>query len=208
MVIGGLFVLAQGLGAFSSLSRGLRGTKMMMIWERLLPAIAPYFVWAALLAVAGQWGLFNQISLLWHLVIILLGLLVCASKSVQTLKAFKVPSFTEINTRLAKDNGLKPEYLLALRHQIQQPKLKVGKAKAGIAQADPFALRILAVLLAALGYLIHGPVPLAQIRHGVLPLETLPPPSLRLIETKSASVQSANIGQASETTGVIKPVAN
>jgi hypothetical protein len=57
-----------------------------------------------------------------------------------------------------------------MRHEKKQPPLKVGKAKAGIAASDPLALRYVALAAAVLGFLILGPVSLAQLASGFMPL--------------------------------------
>ncbi len=154
------------------LNRGLFLTKVTMIWERLLlPAIFPFVLLALLVAVAGQWGLFALAPRLAHIAVLAVGLVICLIASVRLALRFRMPTFTEVNTRLALDNGLRPERLLAMRHEKNQPPLKVGKAKAGIAVADPFALRYVALAAAILGFLILGPVPVEQVASGFMPFD-------------------------------------
>ena len=153
------------------LNRGLFLTKATMIWERLLlPAIFPFVLLALLVAVAGQWGLFALLSKPAHIAVLAVGLVISIVAAVRLALRFRMPSFTEVNTRLALDNDLRPERLLAMRHEKNQPPLKVGKAKAGIAASDPFALRYVALAAAILGFLILGPVPVDQVASGFLPL--------------------------------------
>ena len=128
-----------------------------MVWERALPIVVPFPLLALLVAVAGQWGLFLVVPEWAHAAILVVGLLAAIYAAVRGALAFRVPSFTEINTRLAVDNDLKPEQLLGMRHRKDQPVLRIGKAKAGIAAADPFALRFVALVMVALGFLILGP---------------------------------------------------
>jgi len=161
--------MAVGLTRFSPLSRGLWGTRAVMIWERLLPALFPYPLLAIILAVAGQWGLFQLVSPVIHIALIVVGVGLAIWASVRAALRFKLPTFTEVNTRLALDNGLKPERLLAMRHEVVQPRLRIGKAKAGIAASDPFALRFVALAAAILGFLVLGPVPLNRIASGFTP---------------------------------------
>jgi len=151
---------------FAPLNRGLFLTRVTIVWERLLPAIFPYPLVALLVVVAGQWGLFKGLPQLVHLAILAGLVAIAAFASVRALLRFRSPSFTEVNTRLAVDNRLRPERLLAMRHEKQQPALKIGKAKAGIAAADPFALRYVALAAALLGFLILGPVPLERFASG------------------------------------------
>lgn len=153
----------------SPLNRGLFGTRLVMVWERILPALFPYVLLVALVAVAAQWGLFMRMPAMIHAGLLAGGLLVAIFASVRAIFRFRVPSFTELNTRLAIDNGLKPERLLAMRHEVDQPPLKIGKAKAGIAAADPFALRFVALVAAVLGFLVLGPVPLSRVEAGFCP---------------------------------------
>ncbi len=155
--------------AFAPLNRGLSATKAVIVWERLLPAIFPYVLVILLVAVAGQWGVFLTVPKLTHIGILIAGLVIAAIASVRTVLRFKMPTFTEINTRLAADNGLRPERLLAMRHEFKQPRLRVGKAKAGIAAADPFALRYVALVAAILGFLILGPVPVQRVASAFCP---------------------------------------
>jgi len=153
------------------LNRGLFLTKATMIWERLLlPALFPFVLLALLVAVAGQWGLFSLLPKMAHIAVLAIGCLISAVAAVRMALRFRMPSFTEVKTRLALDNGLRPERLLAMRHEKQQPSLKVGKAKAGIAASDPFALRDVALAAAILGFLIMGPVPVDQVASGFMPL--------------------------------------
>ena len=151
---------------FSPLSRALFGTRLVMIWERLLPALFPYVLLVLILVVAGQWGLFLMLPGWAHIGVLVLGLAVALFASVRGILAFRMPGFTELNARLALDNALRPERLLAMRHESAQPRLKIGKAKAGIAAADPFALRYVALVAAMLGFLVLGPVPVSRILSG------------------------------------------
>ena len=138
-----------------------------MIWERLvLPFLFPYILLALLIVVAGQWGVFASLSKPVHLALLTAGLALAMMASVRAALRFRMPSFTEINTRLAVDNALRPECLLAMRHETKQPPLKIGKAKAGIAASDPFALRYVALAAALLGFLIMGPVPVERLASG------------------------------------------
>jgi hypothetical protein len=152
------------------LNRGLFLTKATMIWERLLlPAAFPFVLLALLVAVAGQWGLFARVPRFAHIAVLVVGLVICVVAAVRVAARFRMPTFTEVNTRLALDNGLRPERLLAMRHEKNQPPLKIGKAKAGIATSDPFALRYVALAAAILGFLILGPVPVEQVASGFIP---------------------------------------
>jgi hypothetical protein len=157
----------------SNLNRALFWTQAVMVWERLLPAAFPFVLFVMLVAVAAQWGLFLHIPQLAHLAILSAGLVAAGVASVRAILRFRNPTFTEINTRLATDNGIKPERLLAMRHEVSQPHLRIGKAKAGIAAADPFALRFVALVAAMLGFLVLGPVPLSQIINGFVPFEVV-----------------------------------
>jgi hypothetical protein len=155
----------------SNLNRALFWTRGVMVWERVLPAVFPFVLFVMLIAVAAQWGLFLHLPQLGHLAVLSAGLVAAGVASVRAALRFRSPTFTEVNTRLAVDNGVKPERLLAMRHEISQPHLRIGKAKAGIAAADPFALRFVALVAAMLGFLIFGPVPMSQIVGGFLPFD-------------------------------------
>ncbi len=157
---------------FSPLTRAMFGTRLVMIWERALPAVFPFVLLALLVAVAAQWGLFLALPRLGHVAVLAAGLVIAAVASVRAALRFRLPTFTELNQRLAVDNGVKPERLLAMRHETDQPRLKIGKAKAGIAAADPFALRFIALVAAMLGFLILGPVPWSRVEAGFCPFAT------------------------------------
>ncbi|WP_303828720.1 DUF4175 family protein [Asticcacaulis taihuensis] len=161
------------------LNRGLFLTKATMIWERLLlPSLFPFVLLALLVAVAGQWGLFGGLPKAAHIAVLVVGLILCIIAAVRTTLRFRMPTFTEINTRLALDNDLRPERLLAMRHEKQQPPLKVGKAKAGIAASDPFALRYVALAAAILSFLIQGPVSVKRVTSGFMSLGENVPASI------------------------------
>lgn len=166
------FMSGQRPASLSRLNRALFWTQAVMVWERILPAVFPFVLFVMLVAVAAQWGLFLNLPQLAHMAILSAGLVIAGIAAVRAVLRFRQPTFTEINTRLAVDNGLKPERLLAMRHEVDQPRLRIGKAKAGIAAADPFALRFVALVAAMLGFLILGPVPVEQIAHGFLPFDT------------------------------------
>ncbi len=155
--------MSSSSSAFSRLNRALFWTKAVMVWERALPVIVPFPLLALLVAVAGQWGLFLVVPAWAHAAILAIGLLIAIYAAVRAALAFRLPSFTELNTRLAIDNEMRPEQLLALRHQADQPSLRIGKAKAGIAAADPFALRFVALVMIMLGFLILGPGSFARM---------------------------------------------
>lgn len=142
---------------FSRLNRALFWTRLVMMWERALPIVVPFPLLALLVAVAGQWGLFLIVPKWAHAVILAAGLLIAIVAATRAALRFRMPSFTELNTRLAVDNDMKPERLIAMRHEAKQPALRIGKAKAGIAAADPYALRFVALVMIMLGFLILGP---------------------------------------------------
>lgn len=152
--------------SLSPLNRGLFGTRLVMMWERILPALFPYVLLVFIIAVAGQWGLFLHMSKPLHLALVAAGFVIALMASVRAILHFRMPTFTELNTRLAVDNGLKPERLIGMRHEVEQPSLRVGKPKAGIAESDPFALRYVALVAALLGFLILGPVSWVRIESG------------------------------------------
>lgn len=169
------------------LNRGLFFTKATMIWERLLlPALFPFVLLALLIAVAGQWGAFALMPKMAHIAGLAAGLAICLVASARTALRFRMPTFTEVNTRLALDNGLRPERLLAMRHEKKQPPLRIGKARAGIAASDPFALRYVALALAVLGFLIHGPVSVERVASGFI---TLGENGSRVIESAMFAVK-------------------
>ncbi len=156
---------------FSNLNRALFWTRTVMVWERILPALFPFVLVAVIIAVAAQWGLFLLVTPLVHAGILAGQVLAACIACVRSALRFRQPTFTEVNTRLAVDNGLKPERLLGMRHEADQPRLKIGKAKAGIAVSDPFALRFIALMAAIFGLVILGPVPVSRVVAGFCPFD-------------------------------------
>lgn len=161
----------------------MTGTEWVMMWERILPALAPVVVSLALIAVAGQWGLFALLVPLAHAGVLAGIAIVTGLFVVRGLMRFKRPTFQEIIARLAADNGYEYHQVLGMRHLKAHPKLKVGKAKAGLAQGDPMALRFVAALVAVLGFLVIGPVPVNQIGAAFNPFLKDRPPAPAMIMT-------------------------
>lgn len=141
-----------------------------MVWERLLPVWVPFVLLALLVAVAGQWGLFIRLPVWAHVVVLAAGLMVAVIAALRAALRFRWPDFVDIHRRVAVDNGLKYQRILAMRHETDQPRLRIGKAKAGVAEADPFALRYVALVAAMLGFLVLGPVPVSRIAAAFCPL--------------------------------------
>jgi Domain of unknown function (DUF4175) len=167
---------------FSDHGRAMTGTEWVMIWERILPALAPIVVSAALIAVAGQWGLFALLVPLAHAGVLAGIVIVTVVFVVRGLMGFKRPTFQDIIARLALDNGYEYHKVLGMRHLKVHPKLKVAKPKAGLAQGDPMALRFVAALAAVLGFLIIGPVSINQVGAAFNPfLKDRPPAPAAII---------------------------
>ncbi|WP_140984146.1 DUF4175 family protein [Asticcacaulis tiandongensis] len=159
----------------SRLKRAFALTGTIMVWERVLPALTPFVLWGVSILVAGQWGLWSHLAFEGHATVMVAGLLMALVVSVRFLRRFRRPSFTETNQRLALDNRLRPERLLAMRHETQQPRLRTGKAKAGLAAGDPMALRYVLLLIAAFGLWTQGPVSVSQALSGFMIIDKAPP---------------------------------
>lgn len=138
------------------LSRAMAGQTAVMIWERLLPALTPFLLVLGGLVVAHQWRVWAHVPLEVQPWVILVLILLAAIIGLFRLKDFKAPTFTEIVTRLAHDNGLKTDYIIGLRHKDIQPKLKLSRPKAGVAEGDPFALRFVLLLVFGFGLFLQG----------------------------------------------------
>lgn len=194
-------------GAFAPVQRAVVITRLIMIWERLVPVVTPYVILAALIAVAGQWGLFQHVTRLWHIGLLVAGAIIATMAAITHLLRFRLPGFIELYQRIAVDNDMPYERILNLRHQHAQPRLRIGQPKAGMAEADPLALRFVAVLMAVLGYLIFGPVPTTQIHQAFTPLShqyagTMGP------EGSLPFIQRQNVRQAAVKPGAIQPIAH
>lgn len=159
----------------SRLRRAFALTGTIMVWERVLPALTPFLLWGVSIIVAGQWGVWSYLTFEGHAAVMAAGLLLALVVSVHYLRRFRRPSFTETNLRLALDNRLRPERLLAMRHEKKQPRLRTGKAKAGLAAGDPMALRYVLLLIAAFGLWTQGPVSVSQALSGFKIVDKAPP---------------------------------
>ena len=137
-----------------------------MVWERLVPVVAPFLVLGLVLAVAGQWGVFKRILPVWHAGLIITGVIVAFIAAIRASMRFKMPDFGALYRRVASDNDMTYEQILNLRHQPNQPRMRLGRP------------------MAALGYLIFGPVPVSQW------VEAFTPNLSQLKMPQTASVKS------------------
>lgn len=159
---------------------------LVMSWERFVPVIAPWGVLALVVLVAAQWSVFARLHIQAHVLILIVGLLVALVASGRALTRFRFPSRDDILRRLETDSQLPKGRLLGLydspaagdaalwQVHLEQardlaPTLRVGKPKAGIAEADPLALRYVALVLFALGLFWSGSPDLNRLREGLMP---------------------------------------
>ncbi|MFN3230092.1 MAG: DUF4175 family protein [Asticcacaulis sp.] len=169
-----------------ALESAMNRVALVMSWERFVPVIAPWGVFALLLLVAAQWSVFARLHIQAHVLILFVGLLIAFVASARALLRYRFPDRETILRRLETDSQLPTGSLLGLydtpaagdaglwQLHLEQaremaPSLRVGKAKAGIAEADPYALRYVALVLFALGLFWSGNPDLNRLREGLLP---------------------------------------
>jgi hypothetical protein len=145
-----------------------------MLWERGAAVWAPFLLAAGAIAVAGLWGLFEPLSAVARSVAVTLIVLVALGFSVRGLLAVRAPSRRDTLRRLEIDGGLTHQPLSALEdrpalghaelwdlHKTQAAdaarQARVGRPRAGLAAADPFALRYALVIAAVLALWARGP---------------------------------------------------
>ena len=168
--------MREGLDSRSQarLTLALWAARAVMLWEQGPRVWAPWLLAAAALAVAALWGLFELAGPVGRVVLLTGAGLAALVASVRGALAIRWPSRQETRARLEADSRLvhAPLTVLEDARVAGDPALWelhrkaavaavaqtcVGRPKAGLAAADPLALRYALVLAAVLALWARGP---------------------------------------------------
>jgi hypothetical protein len=156
------------------LTRALWAARAVMLWEQGAKVWAPWLLAAAALATASLWGLFETVEPQWRAGVLLAAGAGAVVFSVRGALSIRWPGRAETRARLEADSRLAHAPLTALddARAAGDPALwelhrqaaiaaigraRVGRPKAGLAAADPFALRYALVVAAVLALWAKGP---------------------------------------------------
>ncbi|MBS0297476.1 MAG: DUF4175 family protein [Proteobacteria bacterium] len=156
------------------LNRALILARAVMLWEQTARVWAPWLLGAGVLAVAGLWGLFGFVPPMAHTAVVVVAALVALGFSVWGARGLRWPSREDAKRRLQADSALVHAPLEALEDMpaVGDPALwalhkaqaedaikaaRVGRPKAGLAEADPYALRYALVMAAVMALWARGP---------------------------------------------------
>lgn len=172
------------------LTRALWGARLVMLWERGARVWVPLVLAAGLIATAGLWGVFDTLSLLAHTVVLALVAITALVFAVRGVLALRWPNRAETRARLEADSRLEHAPLTALddaqatgdpalwalhraRAAEALTQARLGRPRAGVAQADPMALRYALVIAALLALWARGPERLAHAVQAFRPVGAL-----------------------------------
>jgi len=156
----------------------LKRARLALLWEALWPALWPPLGIAGLFAALALLGLIALRPEWLHLLILIGFLLVFAGALWRLARALRLPSIAAAERRIERDNALQHRPLAALddtlavgegdpftealwrAHLVRMLKalgrIKVALPRPGLPRRDPLALRLLLVLLLALGLVTAG----------------------------------------------------
>ncbi|HWE47641.1 MAG TPA: DUF4175 family protein [Caulobacteraceae bacterium] len=156
------------------LNRALRAGWRVMLWERAAVVWAPFLIATFALIAAACWGAFTPLTTRAQLGVLGAAFLIALVFAVHGGLKIRLPKRTETTRRVERDSGFEhaPVSLLADRPAVGDHALwalqvkraaeavrtlRVGPARAGLAAADPFALRYALLVVAALAVWARGP---------------------------------------------------
>jgi hypothetical protein len=172
------------------LTRALWAARAVMLWEQGARVWAPWLLAAAALAVAALWGLFELAGPIGRVMLVTGAGLAAVVASVRGALAIRWPSRGQTRARLEADSRLVHAPLTALEdaRAAGDPALwelhrkaaaaavaqtRVGRPKAGLAVADPLALRYALMVAAALALWARGPERVQHLPDAFAPPERL-----------------------------------
>jgi hypothetical protein len=155
------------------LNRALVAGWVVMLWERAAAVWAPLLLAAGAIAVAGLWGLFTPLSPMSRDLIVAAVVVIALGFAIRGLIKLRAPKRAEMIDRIETDSNLPHRSITMLAdkpvtgdsalwalHQAQSQraaaKARVGRPRAGLAAADPFALRYALVVAAILALFARG----------------------------------------------------
>ncbi len=160
--------------ARARLNRALAAGWVVMLWERTALVWTPLLLAAGAIAVVGLWGLFTPLSVIARDIVVTVIILITLGFAIWGLTKVRAPKRDEMVRRIEVDSRLahcsitmladKPatgDAALWELHRVQSAnaaaKARVGRPRAGIAAADPFALRYALLIAAILAVFVRGP---------------------------------------------------
>lgn len=147
-----------------------------MVWERSAVLWAPFLLATLALAAGAVWGAFAKLDQSLQLIAVGAAYLIALAFAVHGAVKLRLPKRAETTRRVEMDSGFEhaPVSLLAdrpvvgdtalwdvqVRHAADAVrKLRVGPARAGLAAADPLALRYALIVAAVLALFARGVEP-------------------------------------------------
>ena len=179
-------VSALDLRSRRRLNRVLRAGWCVMLWERSVVLWAPFLIATLALITAAVWGGFAKLDQSLQHVAAGGAYLIALAFAIHGALKIRLPKRGETTRRVELDSGLEhtPVSLLADRPvvgdtalwdvQIKHAadavrKMRVGPARAGLAAADPFALRYALVVAVVLAVFVRGVEPAREALLGFRP---------------------------------------
>lgn len=184
--------------------------RLPLVWERLVPALAPWLLAALATAALGVWMQALPLSGLWGPALLIAPFGLALAFSLRNLVRLRLPARHEAESRLTADNGLVHRPFAALNdtlatgnadlwdlHRVQSAeslrRLRLARPRAALAAADPLALRYALTLALVLGLWTQGPDGVDQARSAFRPAGQL------VTEAGAVSAQLAGrLGQAGQ----------
>jgi hypothetical protein len=172
------------------LTRALWAARAVILWEQGARVWAPWLLAAGALAVAALWGLFDGLGTPARVAVLAAAAVVALVLSVRGALSIRWPGREAARARLETDSRLVHAPLAALEDApaAGDPALwalhrkasiealasaRVGPPKAGLAAADPLALRWALLVAAALALWARGPERVDHIAQAFAPPERL-----------------------------------
>ena len=184
--------MREGLDSRSQarLTRVLWAARAVMLWEQGPRVWAPWALATAALAVAALWGLFEIAGPIGRVALLTAAGVGALTASLRGALAIRWPGREETRARLETDSRLVHAPLTALEdaRAAGDPALwelhrktaaaavaqtRVGRPKAGLAAADPLALRYALVVAAVLALWARGPERVQHVADAFAPPERL-----------------------------------
>jgi hypothetical protein len=160
--------------AQSRLNRAVFAGRLVVLWERSAVIWTPFLLAAGVVAVVALWGAFDRAPAFVQALAVALAFVVALAFAVHGALKIRLPDREEMLRRMEEDSGLdhapltlfadKPAlgdgalWDLHRKHAAEAARTaRVGPPRAGLAAADPYALRYALLIAAALALWARGP---------------------------------------------------
>ena len=187
------------------LNRALRTGWRVMLWERAAVLWAPFLIATLALIAAAVWGAFAPLTQTMQLAVLGGAYLAALAFAIHGAMKLRLPKRAETTRRLELDSGLEhtPISLLADRPVVGDATLwdlqvkhaaeavrtvRVGPPRAGLAAADPFALRYALLVAVGLAISARGPAPARTALFEFRPAAAVADFGKRVVVTSQASM--------------------